>query len=617
MNLCVAFGWSEIAIISSTDSYGSGLAQTISDAATSAGVTVAANVAVDLTSTDITAGIKEIQAAGARILVVVIETDEWATVQTSMQKVGYSPSAVVASDWLLGAGSAYIVEATGYNLVRVRISPSDRASLSLFHVSNLVFFKSTWNGWISTNPPSGFGAFFDWIYATAQARSAQYPGLMDLFSTAQSQTSLTIDTVFIYADAIRRVVQAGGNPRNPHVLLPALFETNLTLCTGSTAFNENGDRLGPFDILNVQAGQSVLVGKFQTGAPYQSITPVIWPSGDTTVPVDHIPRTKTWLSYGSGAGIAMAVLAAVGLFGVILTFGIFIWQRNSAIIISSTWEFLLVMLVGSAIGYGSIFTWLGEPTKAACSLRIWLPPIAFSLIMAPLLAKTWRLHRIFTLGSLKVTPIRLWKLAVFSSILVLIQVVICIFWLSLGTVEPITVNDPSSSTTAFVLCNQNKSNRIATWVTFGFTGFCLVIGAYYAFRVRNLPKEFNESRWIGFVIYNSILAAVIVIVLGYSLPHAPITVLILICICTFVIATGCVGLMMLPKVWVLVMHPEARSSSTVKTSNTKPASKDGSISKEGQPGDANRRTDFSRYQPHSKSARLESHESSKRSKSSS
>lgn len=132
MNLCVAFGWSEIAIISSTDSYGSGLAQTISDAATSAGVTVAANVAVDLTSTDITAGIKEIQAAGARILVVVIETDEWATVQTSMQKVGYSPSAVVASDWLLGAGSAYIVEATGYNLVRVRISPSDRASLSHF-----------------------------------------------------------------------------------------------------------------------------------------------------------------------------------------------------------------------------------------------------------------------------------------------------------------------------------------------------------------------------------------------------------------------------------------------------------------------------------------------------
>lgn len=265
----------------------------------------------------------------------------------------------------------------------------------------------------------------------------------------------------------------------------------------------------------------------------------------------------------------MAVLAAFGLLCVVLTLIVVIWQRESPIIVSSTWEFLIIMLIGSAIGYGSIFAWIGEPVPYLCALRIWLPPMAFVLIMAPLLAKTWRLHRIFTLANLKISPIPLWKLMIFAGVLVLIQVVICAFWIGLGSITTVSKIDPSNPTVENIVCEQTRSNQIATWITFGWTGLCLLIGGYYAFRVRNLPKEFNESRWIGFSIYNAALAAIIVIILGYSLPTFPSTVNILICIATFIVATGCIAFMMLPKVWNLIMHPEKRSGSHSRQTSSK------------------------------------------------
>lgn len=507
------------------------------NAAAAAQIDVLTQVVVSASDTQIDAGMKQIKRSGALILILLVDSVNLKAITNSLATVDYHPSAIVGPDSFLSAGVDYLAYTSGLP-------------------------ASTFEGWLTVNPPPGFGPFWDFVQTRAIAAQANYSGLTTWLNLQSPIMALTVDAVFTYADAIRRMVNSGQDYHNGTALYEALLATNLTLSTGPTSFTSTGDRLGPFAIVNIRNGTENFAGIFDNlNNAYTPFNAVTWLDGTTNVPPDTVPRVPTWLKWNSGAGIAMAALGGAGLVFVAGVFAVIVWQRESPIIISATWEFLIIMLLGSALGYGSMFTWIGRPEKWICALRIWLPPIAFVLMAAPLLAKTWRLHRIFTLGSLKITPIKLWKLLIFAGLLILVQIVICAFWIGLGTIEPIIINSTSDLTTSYVLCEQKQANQIATWITFGWTGLTLLIGAYYAFRVRNLPKEWNESRWIGFSIYNSILSSVIVIVLGYSLSNFPVTVQILICICTFVISTGCVGLMMFPKVWVLIMHPEKRSSS--------------------------------------------------------
>lgn len=118
MNLCVHFGWTRVAIISSTDDYGSGLAQTISTTAVQSGVTILANIAIDITQSEMDSGMQAIKDSGALILIVVTETTSLPAILSSMQNTDYKPNAVVASDFLLSEGMAYLVETTGWPAVR-------------------------------------------------------------------------------------------------------------------------------------------------------------------------------------------------------------------------------------------------------------------------------------------------------------------------------------------------------------------------------------------------------------------------------------------------------------------------------------------------------------------
>lgn len=119
VNLCLHFGWTQVAIVSSTDSYGSGLAQTIETSAVQSGVTVLANIAVDLSQSQIDSGLQAIKSSGALILIVVSELADVPAILTSMKNINYQPNAVVASDFLLSEGVDYAAAMTGFPAVRL------------------------------------------------------------------------------------------------------------------------------------------------------------------------------------------------------------------------------------------------------------------------------------------------------------------------------------------------------------------------------------------------------------------------------------------------------------------------------------------------------------------
>lgn len=372
----------------------------------------------------------------------------------------------------------------------------------------------------------------------------------------------SFDAALVIANAITRLVQDGGNPRNGAALLSYMLSSNMTGLTGPLIFEETGDRKPFLIVRNVQNGIMQPVGSWSED---QSLVfnsrAIYWPDGTTNVPLDRRARTVTWLKWDSGAGITLAVIATIGLiFGLLVLIAIY-WQHESPVITSSTWQFLIVMIIGAMIGFGSVFVQIGYPTTFVCVLRIWMTPLALILIIAPLLTKTWRLHRIFSLRDLKTTPIPLSRLVLLTLICVLIQIIILIFWTSLGTVKVELSPALDDEKLAYAICATNLVNRISTYVTYTYLGILIIICCYLAFKVRKLPKDFNESRWIAVAIYNTLLMVVLLFILGYALRKYKITILILFCSGTIVIGLGALCAMMIPKLWELLRHPERRSSS--------------------------------------------------------
>lgn len=537
IHLAKMFKWTDISIVSSTDLFGAETAAVTEDLAEIAGIHIEHHVVIEHLTRNYESAAKQIAKDKPRILIAIVSQDLLLPFMRYLQKTGYKPSAGIILD---------------------SIGPDfDIAALDTIHSDGIPV--SAFEGWLSISTPGGYGQEFEVLKNKTKQISFQVaPGVAQL---APSLVAM-YDAFSLLGRTVKTMKETGQDPRNGTAMLSALKTFRGDLSSGAVSFDENGDLSPAFDLRNIVKGQQIAIGRWTLENGYKkfSTSPEIkWTDGSTKVPISTLPRQQMWLKWHSGAGIALAVVVCVGMILSTILIFVIAWYRHSRPIKAGTWEFLVVMLLGTLLGLGSAFVWFGKPTTWICALRIWLPPNAFLLILGPLLAKTWRLHRIFTLNDFKIQPIPLSRLVVLVLILQVIQIVICIFWISLGTIQPEIILDKEDKTLSYVICSTKIANRICLYLTYGYIGLLIVFGCYLAFKVRKLPKDFNESGWIARTMYNVFLFAGVFIILGYTLAKYYTIIPILIVICTIGICFGAALLMNLPKVWALWKHPESRT----------------------------------------------------------
>jgi ABC-type branched-subunit amino acid transport system substrate-binding protein len=604
VELSKMYSWTELSIISTLDAYGSAAAQDLLTHSADAGIDIHEHLVVDPLLHDYDEPLQRMVKAEPRILVLLVGIESIANVVRSMHRVGLQAPATLATDSIVLTNITEFAQ-------DIQV-PAD-------------YFK----GWVIFGQPGGTGSVYDdFVEELASLDQNVWPGVSRITGSSPVIVSC-FDAVYVLADSIRRCVAMPAStcdPRNGTEMLPLIRSVDLVGLTGHLHLTPEGDRDGTFDIRNVRDNLQRTIGRFSTDIGLELYEPVVWPDGTTNVPLAVIPRIQQWIRWDSAAGIILSIVAAGGIALSLFCMLIIYWQRHSPVVTSATWQFLILMCCGAILGFGSVWVWIGRPQAYLCALRIWIPPVAFVVMLAPLLAKTWRLVRIFSLKDFRVEPIALSTLVLIVAMLTTVQVIICIFWISLGTVKAGVINDLHNAKHSYVVCETNRVNRIASYVTFGYNGLLILTGCYLAFRVRKLPKDFNESLWIVRAIYNTLLFAGLNIILGYSLSNWITTVTILICVCTLGICFGSVGLIMAPKVWELYVHPERRSSSsgdstryttrrTIGTSagrskSSENGSKDyelnsvpptSSVGKDhSSPGTQRRRTDYSRSSRNSK-----------------
>jgi hypothetical protein len=127
--------------------------------------------------------------------------------------------------------------------------------------------------------------------------------------------------------------------------------------------------------------------------------------------------------YKHPAEIAIISIAGLGVaFCLFLMLLFYVW-RDKPQIVAASLIFVELIMLGALMMFASIFLWTLETTTGACIARYWLFNLGFGMMFANLLAKTWRIWRIFTYKKLKALKIPNIQLLKVVAILVSVEIV--------------------------------------------------------------------------------------------------------------------------------------------------------------------------------------------------
>lgn len=251
------------------------------------------------------------------------------------------------------------------------------------------------------------------------------------------------------------------------------------------------------------------------------------------------------------AAISIITLSCIGIVMTTVIAVIFVRMRNTPIL-PSTSVFLVCLFFGTLF-FTFIFAMahLSVPSDGVCVLLDVLLQLLLILYAALLLANTQN-----TTLALKSVLARLIDMRivyihmVLVSALVLLQAVFIIAW---------EVTSPSSAQ----FTNQEDNSRLleckaafppSRLVATVFPLFILSLATLMAFRERNRPENFNESKFISFAtIALCILLVAFVPTYRYVVGISRILV---VAFTAFVAAFSCMGCIFVPKLYIIFMRPE-------------------------------------------------------------
>ncbi|XP_024240809.1 metabotropic glutamate receptor 7 isoform X2 [Oncorhynchus tshawytscha] len=275
-----------------------------------------------------------------------------------------------------------------------------------------------------------------------------------------------------------------------------------------------------------------------------------------------IPIVK--LEWHSPWAVIPVFLAMLGIIATIFVMATFIHHNDTPIVRASGRELSYVLLTGIFLCYIITFLMIAKPDVGVCSFRRIFLGLGMCISYAALLTKTNRIYRIFEQGKQTVTAPRFIsptsQIAITSS-LICLQLLGVLVWFAVD--PPNTIIDYDEQKTmnpnlarGVLKCDITDLQMICS---LGYSILLMVTCTIYAIKTRDVPEDFNEAKPIGFTMYTTCIVWLAFIPIFFGTAQSAEKLYIQTTTLTISMnlsASVALGMLYMPKVYVIIFHPE-------------------------------------------------------------
>ena len=259
--------------------------------------------------------------------------------------------------------------------------------------------------------------------------------------------------------------------------------------------------------------------KTPVAPPTAQVDPIVYPAPRW----DERAQDIGWFVYPGD--VVMTVLASCAIALSLCFIAVILAVPRNPVVEAAQPLFLASLLFGSVLCYAAIYCWLYYVTDVSCAFLPWLMATGFSLMFGALFVKTFRLYRILRAADrFKAIIVPVWQLLLMLAVLLLLVWALLIPWTIVDPLrQHVVVVDPYRPSLNYAVCAMGDAGTGFLIAILVVEGILLLLAALIAFYARKVTFAlFNESKYIGFAIYNLIIISAICLglVAGLSDPVA-------------------------------------------------------------------------------------------------
>ncbi|KAJ3019628.1 hypothetical protein HKX48_001935 [Thoreauomyces humboldtii] len=493
------FDWTTIGLIHGNSGYAAGIADQVVTLTMDTRVEVIFNEQYDITvAGSFEAVLTALKATDARIIVWSGDPEDMLIFIPYARKLGlYGPS----YSWICSETALSVPATVIANIANGTMEEADLDFL---------------NGMIITSPMEGSGA----AYANLQAEYSRAYN-----ETLQQYAGFAYDCVVVMVRMLEYVhasgvswtdIAAGNFPRDVGPFLNATSSEGIDGVTGSLRFDDNFNRNGMFNIFNVYDGQLRIIGKTTNDSLVVELDPSVPPlfySGTSQIPSGKIALTRSWLKYSDPLAIVLLSLYATMMLITAMSVRlVYLWRQRSSIKALSPVHMTFICL-GLEVAFTSVFTHMGEETMVKCNVRTVLYGISFAIVIAGLIAKTYRVWRVFSYEKLT-TPLTVGVIVRLAGLFSLGEASLLALW-AISPMTPSLVEYEDAGTFDY-LCGSDTDDVVFAALIFAYNGILLLLATFLAMETRQAPSKYNESKAIAYTCYSLLFWCTLIMAVSYT-----------------------------------------------------------------------------------------------------
>ena len=310
------------------------------------------------------------------------------------------------------------------------------------------------------------------------------------------------------------------------------------------------------DQLLVRAGQVQAVQAAVLDA-LNSITCIDPASGDSDTLLVQTPIVWSLSKAITTVGLALGSIGIVCAIASLAVTAIF--HRHSVMRAASP-VFLCLTLLGLAVMFVSALMLSLPPSTVSCAGLSWCFHLGFQLAFAPLLAKTYRVYRIYGGQKLSVVKLSNSRLALIVAALLTMEVGLLAAFQGVSPMRPLIVSRNSGSPLRvhdYGQCSVDSAGLPLFIALCIEKGVVLILGALMAFSTRRVSATYSESSGIAWSIYNLILSMAVLVPLVLLIDAVGDTLVALLLFALLWVSAFTLAVLFVPRLSAMLSKAEA------------------------------------------------------------